>query len=450
MKQIILLLILFYTIFSAKAQVQFEEFKTLNNLLEKAQKEKKLVFIQVEADEECTQCDEVAMMGLSSTQLKEKYQTNFVSTKVKMTDSLFSNLNSRLKIEKMYGSIFLNAQGSLLLKMNQTTSYAPIYIEWADKAIGFAAKYSDIEILENEHKNGQNSAQFLEKYIRALREIERYDPKIMEEFIGKMTIDSLQSHRIIRFVQEQGLPLTSKAYQGIQTFNNSKKRDSLWFMMENAMRVQINNRTTMQTFQEAVNTKNKVLIHQLADFKRNVWGKEWRKGDFYSKLIIFDFYKQINDTFNYIRNAREFADYNLMGISNDSLQAWDMRARNSVFENRNFGINERRRIVSASDEYASALNNISWNVYLMSKDTMILNKALKWTKRAIEIREKISTTPDPESPNFIDTYAHLLYRLNRIEEAIEWQTKAVEANEKSSLKRANFQKELDKMIARKL
>jgi tetratricopeptide (TPR) repeat protein len=450
MKKTILLLSLLTSFISTHAQVQFEDFKTLDNLLEKAQKEKKLVFIQVEADEECTQCNEVAMMGLSSTQLKEKYQTNFVSTKVKMTDSLFSNLKTKLKIEKMYGSIYLDAKGNLLLKMYQTMSYATFYLEWADKAIGYALKYSDIEILEKEHKKGQNSASFLEKYIRALREVERYDPELMDEFIGKITIDSLQTNRIISFIQEQGLPLTSKAYQGIHTFNNPKKRDSLWFLMNNNLRIQINNRTTYLTFQEAVKTKNKSLIFQLADFKRNIWGKEWVKGEFQSKSMICDFYKQIKDTIGFLRNVRDFAEYNLMGVSNDSLLTWDLKERNSAFENRNLGVNERRRIYSASDDYAGTLNNISWSVYLMSKDTMLLNKALKWTKRAIEIREKVSSTPDPESPTFLDTYAHLLYRLNRFDEAVEWQTKAVDANDKSSMKRTTFKTELDKMIARKL
>jgi hypothetical protein len=233
MKKTILLLSLLTSLTSAYTQVQFEDFKTLDNLLEKAQKEKKLIFIQVEADEECTQCNEVAMMSLSSTQLKEKYQTNFISTKVKMTDSLFSNLKTRLKIEKMYGSIYIDAKGNLLLKMYQTMSYAPIYIEWADKAIGYALKYSDIEILEKEHKSGQKSAPFLEKYIRALREIERYDPELMDEFIGKTTVDSLQTDRIVLFVQEQGLPLTSKAYKVVRALNSQRKGDSLWYLISN-------------------------------------------------------------------------------------------------------------------------------------------------------------------------------------------------------------------------
>jgi tetratricopeptide (TPR) repeat protein len=450
MKKTILLLSLLMSLISTHAQVQFEDCKTLDNLLEKAQREKKMVFIQVEADEECTQCNEVAMMSLSSTQLKEKYQTNFVSTKVKMTDSLFSNLQTRLKVEKMYGSIYLDAKGNLLLKMNQTMSYAPIYIEWADKAMLFSKKYSDIEILKSEYVNGQKSPQFLEKYIRALREVERYDPELMDEFIGKTTVDSLQTDRIVIFVQEQGLPLTSKAYKVIRALNSQRKGDSLWYLISNVERIKINNRTTFLTFQEAVRTKNNVLMNQLSEFKRNNWSKDWRRGEFYSVSLTNDFYKQINDTVGYLRSVRNFADYNLMKVSNDSLKAWDLKERNSVFEDRSFGINERRRITSESDNYAGALNNISWNVYLMSKDTMLLNKALKWTKRAIEIREKVSTTPDPESPTFIDTYAHLLYRLNRFEEAVEWQTKAVDANDKSSMKRTTFKTELDKMIARKL
>jgi hypothetical protein len=31
------------------------------------------------------------------------------------------------------------------------------------------------------------------------------------------------------------------------------------------------------------------------------------------------------------------------------------------------------------------------------------------------------------NPNYLDTYAHILYKMGRKEEAVEWQTRAVEA-----------------------
>ena len=64
---------------SIYAQVSFQTFASLDKMIEKAQKEKKLIFIQVESDE-CAQCNDVAMTGLNSRHIKEKYEVNFLST----------------------------------------------------------------------------------------------------------------------------------------------------------------------------------------------------------------------------------------------------------------------------------------------------------------------------------------------------------------------------------
>ena len=46
---------------------------------------------------------------------------------------------------------------------------------------------------------------------------------------------------------------------------------------------------------------------------------------------------------------------------------------------------------------------------------------------------------------YIDTYAQLLYKLGRKEEAIEWQTKAVEAQKVTGNKHASYEATLEKM-----
>jgi len=45
-----------------------------------------------------------------------------------------------------------------------------------------------------------------------------------------------------------------------------------------------------------------------------------------------------------------------------------------------------------------------------------VQEALEWSKRSFK---------DKENPMFIDTYANLLYKMGRKEEAIQWQEKAI-------------------------
>ncbi len=64
------------------------------------------------------------------------------------------------------------------------------------------------------------------------------------------------------------------------------------------------------------------------------------------------------------------------------------------------------------------LNNFAWAVFLNCDDTAYLQKALEWSQRSL------AKTQDPA---FMDTYANLLYKLGRKDEALEWETKALTA-----------------------
>ncbi|MBI4427596.1 MAG: hypothetical protein HY562_00585, partial [Ignavibacteriales bacterium] len=64
------------------------------------------------------------------------------------------------------------------------------------------------------------------------------------------------------------------------------------------------------------------------------------------------------------------------------------------------------------------LNDMAWEVFLASKDKADLQEALLWSKRTIEAEKS--------QPMFLDTYANLLHKLGRTDEAIVWQQRAIE------------------------
>ena len=133
------------------AQVTFNAYSSLEQLMKKAQKEKKLIFIQVESNE-CVQCNDVAMTGLSSKQLKEKYDVNFLSTKIKETDEWGVFLKEKLNKERLMGSLYLDSKGNLLSNYSMTTSNTLSYINWADKAIENSTKITELTTFEKEYK----------------------------------------------------------------------------------------------------------------------------------------------------------------------------------------------------------------------------------------------------------------------------------------------------------
>lgn len=439
-----LFLSLFLCPFFLHAQVIFESFTSFDALLEKAQKDKKFIFIQIESNK-CAQCNDVAMAGLSNKQLKEKYAVNFISTKLKEGDDLFSFVLNKYSLKEFMGSLYLDNKGNLLLKNNATTSFASTYLDWADKAMANVDNLAVIADLERTYQSGDRTTAFLEKYIRALRDADMDSDAIMEEYIGKTIVDSVKTDRIILFVKEQGLSLSSSAYKAVHSLNSSKKIDSIWYLMPLAKRIKINNRTTSQTYQEAVKNKDKMLIYQLSSFTQNIHGSNYRQGEFISQAQRVGFHSAIKDTSGFIQRADMFAS-NIMRVSNDSLKAWNTKEREEIFSNRE----PEKRFRPVSSTYADQLNTMAWQCYLLINEARYLEKALKWSERSIAIYNDIPISTPSENAAYLDTYAHLLYKLKRYDEAVEWQTKAVEAQKTAQVKSNGFEQELEKMKSRKL
>jgi len=80
----------------------------------------------------------------------------------------------------------------------------------------------------------------------------------------------------------------------------------------------------------------------------------------------------------------------------------------------------------------TVLNSYAWAIFLYSNDKEELNIALSWSSRAVMI-----------SPiaYIIDTYANLLYKLNRQKEAVQWEEVAVKVNPDN----VDIQKNLEQM-----
>lgn len=67
---------------------------------------------------------------------------------------------------------------------------------------------------------------------------------------------------------------------------------------------------------------------------------------------------------------------------------------------------------------ADMMNSAAWHCYEMSNDESILSKALNWSSLSVALQGS--------NPYFLDTYAHLLFKLGQKEKAIEQQQKAVD------------------------
>lgn len=85
---------------------------------------------------------------------------------------------------------------------------------------------------------------------------------------------------------------------------------------------------------------------------------------------------------------------------------------------------------------AQMLNSFAWTVFENCKDPDCVASALAWSKRSVDQTQE-------KEPAFLDTYANLLYKLGKKDEAIAMQQKAV--NLVTADEKAQYQTTLDKM-----
>jgi hypothetical protein len=94
------------------------------------------------------------------------------------------------------------------------------------------------------------------------------------------------------------------------------------------------------------------------------------------------------------------------------------------------------------------LNNMIWNVFVLHiNDQKMLMKGLQW--------EEIIIRSNPSDLPAIDTYANLLYKIGKTQEAIKFEEMVANLEENEALKNkrrldSEFRETLDKMIQGKL
>lgn len=80
------------------------------------------------------------------------------------------------------------------------------------------------------------------------------------------------------------------------------------------------------------------------------------------------------------------------------------------------------------------LNSYAWTVFQHCPDMNCVTEALDWSKRSFQ---------DNGSPMFMDTYANILYKMGKKEDAIAWEEKA--SNLSSGEDKKNYEATIDKM-----
>jgi hypothetical protein len=266
------------------------------------------------------------------------------------------------------------------------------------------------------------------------------------------------------YILEAGPYSDGSAYK--LAYTNRKIIDSLYRTELPQKRSTINNAIISNTIADAAKNKNSLRALSAANFARNTWTKDYRRGEKAFNTQILWYYSTVKDTANYLRTASYFYDSFYMNISADSIKKIEAKDREALTQKHMASspykptLSKEKldslqkatgakvitqsfvSVGSPSNSYANELNNAAWKFYeIGTKNLNYLSKAMIWSRRSIEL--------NPIS-GYYDTLAHILYRLGYNEEAIKTQEIAIDKAKIEKTATANLESELKKIKAKTL
>jgi tetratricopeptide (TPR) repeat protein len=394
---------------------------TWADAVKKARKDHKLLFLHVD-NPACTECSDVANRAFESPLVREKFATHFISYRIDGTVGVGKELVDRLEVACTPSSLFLDTDENPLARYCGTTSFDRTYLEKAEEALTNAQK-RPLKALTTAYESGDRSSALLRTYIVRRREMGLSTEALLDEYVRQLPPDSLTSGRVLRFIFEQGPIVGSKADSVFR--KNYRLTDSLYRAVGWNKAVELNNLITQNSIKKAVKQKDLALAYRTARFRQATYANDRRGGEMSRDWVLLSYYKGTNDTATYLTAATRYYDRFFMPARVDSIQKLDeldmqrrMRGNMTSGPGQQAGPNGAMGFMPYpnTQRYVMALNGGAWEFYQMTKEPRYLQKALDWSKRSLEYREEGS---------LMDTYAHLLYRLGRKTEALEWQEKAV-------------------------
>ncbi len=444
MKRVIIFLICVAFYKPGFDQVNFKTF-SFDKALQQSQKTGKLIFLQFESAD-CNQCNEVANKGFEDNGLAELVEQTFICLKIS-ADHPDRNRIATLYNKKKdgFGTLFINSDGSLIHNYSGTTTVATKYKEEIDKALAKASEGVRIKNLEKMYNEGNRKIDFLEFYMQTLKNLHYNTDTLLDEYVALLPDDSLISIRVFAFVVSMTPILDSKAYKKLGDFYAVINKRNYNSTADYPLHPDIKNKIAYKSLQKAIAEKNEVFALRIATFSKNTYPRDLSKAAKSYDSRMLDYYKGINDTSRYLQQAVNYYDKYYMPISVDSVRRKDTSNMNMLaklqtptIEKRGDSIVKSTRIVYRPEAQflCNELDETARNFFELTTDVSYLAKALNWSAKAVNLFESYTAE---------NTYALLLYKNDKKQEAIIWQQKAIELKKKRGFDTKSLEKELEDM-----
>ena len=417
-KLLLIIPALFFSILGFSQGIEFEH-GTWKEVLEKAQKTNKPIFIDVFTTW-CGPCKQMSKNIFPLDSVGKVYNANFICYQID------AEKGEGIEIAKKYlvmayptylyikadGTIFYTAMGSMEAKA---------FVEVSKSALLEMNDPKPIAIWDKEYIDKKNDPAFLLDYIKKRTKLGVSNPLLFDEYLKLIPEEERTSATVIEMYRKEGprMRVNSFAYTNLQK-NSSKLFDKFGKNVTIFLLVGMGN-----TLNDATATKNEQLLATVISAYDQL-----PKGSFplQKDEIYMQYYKKNGETDKYFKFAINYANNYLMNLNVDSLAYTDKAVLQSLETQIKSGALARLdpkklaelKSITANfnmNKISQSLNNIAWDAFEKVTDKKVLKDALSWSKRSLEI--------SPNKATYLDTYANLFYKLGQKEEAITNEKKAL-------------------------
>jgi len=435
-KQLLIVSTLFIAMSSFAQGIVFEQ-GTWKQVLEKAKQTNKPIFVDVYTTW-CGPCKKMSSEIFPLAEVGAVYNANFVCYQIDAEKGEGIDFAKKYEVKAYPSYLFIKPDGTLFSRALGSMP-AKNFINVATAALADLNDPRSIEEWDKEYPTRKNETAFLLNYMDKRSKLGKSNDQLFDEYLRLIPEEELTSDIVVKkYVNDgQQLKVNSFAYENLLK-NRTKYFGKLFGYTDVFLMAGV-----MNTMREAAKLKDDQLLEKAMKAYDQLPGNSLLKQ---KDEIYMEYYQRAGNTNKYLKYATGFCNNYLMKISKDSIDKKDQLALKLIENQIKSGALAKIDSVQLAqlrqysahaerDKISESLNNVAWKFFETTSDKKALNDALSWSKRSLEIY--------PENPMWMDTYANLLYKLGKNEEAVALEEEALELVGKGS--KEGFKNTLQKM-----